>query len=138
MHFPRFLRRVNRVFTNPVLGTISWIVPPLATVHHRGRKTGRPYRTPVVAFRADGGFVIPMTYGRDVDWAQNLRAAGGGALVRMGRRIELRNPRFVDGEQASARLPALVRPVLLAARLPGFVLVDARGSGSQRRPANVR
>jgi deazaflavin-dependent oxidoreductase (nitroreductase family) len=133
VHFPRFLRRVNRVFTNPILGMISWIVPPLATVHHVGRKTGRRYRTPVVAFRGGEGFVIPMTYGRDVDWAQNLRAAGGGELVRMGRRFELVRPRFVDGEQARAWLPPVVRSVLLAARLPGFVLADVRAGGGLSR-----
>src|SRR5689334_5270100 len=64
VHFPRVLRRVNRVFTNPLLGTIAWVVPPLALLHHRGRRTGRTYRTPVVAFRSARGFVVPMTYGR--------------------------------------------------------------------------
>jgi deazaflavin-dependent oxidoreductase (nitroreductase family) len=124
MHFPRFLRQVNRVVTNPLLGTLAWILPPLAVVHHVGRKSGRRYRTPVVAFRTRTGFVIPMTYGRDVDWGRNLRAAGGGELVQMGRRFRIRNPRIVDGKAASPWLPAAVRPVLLAARFPGYVLVD--------------
>jgi deazaflavin-dependent oxidoreductase (nitroreductase family) len=125
VHIPYFMRRVNRVFTNPVLGTIAWIVPPLAIVHHVGRRTGRRYRTPVVAFRSAGGFVIPMTYGRDVDWGRNLRASGGGELVQLGRRFRIRNPRIVDGEKAKSQLPAVIRPVLLAARFPGYVLVDA-------------
>jgi len=124
VHIPRFMRRVNRVVTNPILGTIAWVVPPLAVVHHVGRRSGRRYRTPVVAFRSAGGFVIPMTYGRDVDWGRNLRAAGGGELVQMGRRFRIRNPRIVDGNAARSRLPAAVRPVLLAAQLPGYVLVD--------------
>ena len=72
MHVPRFMRHVNRVVTNPLLGTIAWLLPPLAVLHHRGRRSGRPYRTPVVAFRTAGGFVVPMTYGTDVDWARNL------------------------------------------------------------------
>lgn len=124
VHIPYFMRRVNRVVTNPVLGTIAWIVPPLAVVHHVGRRSGRRYRTPVVAFRSARGFVIPMTYGRDVDWGRNLRAAGGGELVQMGRRFRIRNPRIVDGEAARSWLPAAVRPVLLAAQFPGYVLVD--------------
>jgi hypothetical protein len=33
MHIPRFMRRVNRVLTNPVLGMFAWVVPPLAVVH---------------------------------------------------------------------------------------------------------
>ena len=126
MHFPYFMRRVNRVFTNPLLGTIAWIVPPFAVVHHKGRRTGRRYRSPVVAFRRAGGFVIPMTYGRDVDWARNLAAAGGGEIERLGRRVSVRNPRVVDGRTAAPHLPPLIRTALLAARLPGYVLVDDR------------
>jgi deazaflavin-dependent oxidoreductase (nitroreductase family) len=124
MHIPYFMRRVNRVVTNPILGSIAWLVPPLAVVHHRGRKSGRAYRTPVVAFRTAGGFVVPMTYGRDVDWARNLVAAGGGEIQQMGRRHRVRRPRIVGGDVAGAHLPSLVRPALLAANFPGYVLVD--------------
>lgn len=124
MHIPRFMRGVNRVFTNPLLGTVAWIVPPLAVVHHVGRKSGRPYRTPVVAIRSARGFVIPMTYGRDVDWARNLVHAGGGELERLGRRVRLRRPRIVGLEAASPLLPALARPFFQAANFPGFVLLD--------------
>ena len=125
MHFPRFLRHVNRVFTNPFMGTFAWLVPPLAVVHHVGRKSGRRYRAPVVAFRDAGGFVIPLTYGRDVDWARNLLHAGGCELERMGRRVTLRNPRIVGTREALSHLPPGVRAVLGAADLPGFVLLDA-------------
>jgi deazaflavin-dependent oxidoreductase (nitroreductase family) len=124
MHLPYFLRRVNRVFTNPLLGSVAWLVPPLAVIHHRGRRTGRPYRTPVVCFRTMRGFIVPMTYGRDVDWALNLVAAGGGEVERVGRRVAVRNPRIVDGAVAGPALPAPVRGPLLAADLPGYVLVD--------------
>lgn len=124
MHLPRFMRRVNRVFTNPLLGTIAWVVPPLAIVHHVGRKSGRRYRTPVAAFRTKNGFVIPMTYGRDVDWARNIAKAHGCELVQMGRRFKLRNPRVTDGDRAAPYLPPIVRPILLSAGLPGYVILD--------------
>ncbi len=124
MHFPHFMRRVNRVFTNPLLRTIAWIVPPLAVIHHVGRKSGRAYRSPVVAFPTRRGFVVPMTYGRDVDWARNLIAGDGGEVERLGRRYRVRNPRVVGGDVAGPELPALVRPALLGANLPGFVLLD--------------
>jgi len=124
MHFPYVLRRVNRVVTNPLMGTIAWLVPPLAVVHHVGRRSGRRYRTPVLAFRSSDGVVIPLTYGRDVDWARNLVAAKGGELDRLGQRVQFRNPRIVDGAAAGAHLPTLVRGALLAAHLPGYVLAD--------------
>jgi deazaflavin-dependent oxidoreductase (nitroreductase family) len=115
---------VNRVFTNPLLGTVAWFIPPLAIVHHVGRKTGRRYRTPVVAIRSRGGFVIPLTYGRDVDWARNAVRAGGCELERLGRRIGLRKPRIVGLRAAESRFPVVVRPFFRATNFPGFVLLD--------------
>lgn len=136
MHFPHFMRQVNRVFTNPLMGTVAWLLPPLAVVHHVGRSSGRDYRTPVVAFRSAGGFVVPMTYGRDVDWARNLAKARGGELVQLGRRFTLRNPRVVSGAVAYPHLPAGVREALRLANFPGYVLLDVdpggRRAGSRR------
>ncbi len=124
MHLPRFMRQVNRVFTNPVLGTVAWLLPPMAVVHHVGRKSGRPLRTPVIAFRNQAGVVIPMTYGRDVDWARNVVRAGRCEVERMGRRIALRNPRIVGLDKAERRLPAALHPFFRAMNFPGYVLLD--------------
>jgi len=125
MHIPRFMRQVNRTLTNPVMGTFAWLVPPLAVVHHVGWKTGRAYSTPVVAFGSDAGILIPMSYGRDVDWARNIIRAKGCELERMGRRITLRNPRIVGFDRARRRLPGVLRPFFRAADFPGYVLFDA-------------
>ena len=125
MHIPRFMRNVNRVVTNPMLRTVAWLVPPLAVVHHVGRKSGCAYRTPVVAFHGDAGVVIPMTYGRDVDWARNIVRARGCELERGGRRIVLRDPRIVGFDRAEQRLPAALRPFFRAVDFPGYVLLDA-------------
>jgi len=133
MNFPRFMRRVNRVFTNPLMRTIAWIVPPLAIVHHVGRRTGRAYRTPVLAFPSSKGFVIPLTYGRDVDWARNLLAAAGGEVEQGGRRIALRNPRIVDFDAAEPRLPPAARAFFRSLDLPGYVLLDRPRGGAGAR-----
>jgi deazaflavin-dependent oxidoreductase (nitroreductase family) len=140
MHLPYFMRRVNRVFTNPLMGTVAWLVPPLAIVHHVGRRSGRRYRSPVVAFPTSKGFVIPLTYGRDVDWARNLVAAHGGEIERMGQRVAVRRPRIVDGAVAYPHLPAALRPALRLADFPGYVLLERaaagpHATGSRRRPA---
>ena len=133
MHLPRFMRRVNRVFTNPLMGTFAWLVPPLAVVHHVGRKSGRHYRNPVVAFPSADGFVIPMTYGRDVDWARNIVKAHGCEIEQMGRRHALRNPRIVGFRTAGPHLPAAFRPALRAADFPGYVLLDRAKAKSSRK-----
>ncbi|MGO9450803.1 MAG: nitroreductase family deazaflavin-dependent oxidoreductase, partial [Candidatus Binataceae bacterium] len=89
------MRHVNRVFTNPIMGPLARVMPPLAVVHHVGRTSGRNYSTPVVAFRSKERFVIPMTYGRDVDWARNIVKAHGCQMEQMGRRFTTSNPRVV-------------------------------------------
>jgi deazaflavin-dependent oxidoreductase (nitroreductase family) len=133
MHLPYFMRRVNRVFTNPVLGTVAWIVPGMGVIHHTGRETGRKYRSPVMAFRSKRGFVIPMTYGRDVDWGRNIMKAGRCDLMCIGKRYTLRNPRIVDGNAAYAHLPIGIRSALRAANLPGFVLLDLGSTPGKKR-----
>ena len=132
MRLPHFLRRVNRVVTNPLMRTFAWLVPPLAVVHHVGRKSGRTYRTPVLAFPSAKGFVIPMPYGRDVDWARNLLAAHSGEVEQGGRRVALQNPRIVAFGQAETHLPAALRPVFRAMDLPGYLLLDRRGDAGKR------
>src|SRR5262245_5871596 len=127
MHIPRFMRHVNRVFTNPVLGTVAWLLPPMAVVHHVGRKSGRAYRSPVIAFRNTAGVVIPMTSGRDVGGARNIVRAGGCELAQSGRRFTLENPRIVGLAQANERLPAVLRPFFRAVDFPGYVLADLGG-----------
>jgi len=137
MHIPRFMRGVNRVFTNPLMMTVAGYLPPLAIVHHVGRKSGKRYRTPIVALPTDKGFAIPMTYGRDVDWARNLVAAGGGEIERLGQRIALRHPRIVGMQAAASLLPAAVRPVFRLADFPGYVLLEsgkaAKGTAKPHR-----
>jgi len=131
MHLPYFMRRVNRVFTNPLMMTFAGVVPPLAIVHHVGRTSGKRYRTPVVAFESEKGFVIPMTYGRDVDWARNLVAAGGGEIERLGKRTQFSKPRIVDSATANEHLPALVRGPLGLADFPGYLLA-AHGAKAKK------
>ena len=135
MHIPRFMRHVNRVFTNPIMGPLARVMPPLAVVHHVGRTSGRNYSTPVVAFRSRERFVIPMTYGRDVDWARNIVKAHGCQIEQMGRRFTVLNPRVADFKTAEAQLPGAVRATLRAANLPGYVLLDLQPeqTGGNRR-----
>ena len=124
MHIPRFMRHVNRVFTNPLMGPLARLMPPMAVIHHVGRRSKRNYRTPVIAFRGEKRFVIPMTYGRDVDWARNIVNARGCQIEQMGRRFTASNPRVVDFETAEPELPGAVRAAFRIANLPGYVLLD--------------
>jgi len=128
------MRRVNRVFTNPLMGTVAWLMPGMAVIHHVGRKSGRDYRTPVMAYRSARGFVVPMTYGRDVDWGRNILTAGGCTLICCGQRYTLVDPRIVDGDTAYRHLPIGIRSALRAANLPGFVLLDLERTPGSKPP----
>lgn len=83
VRLPRWLARLNKVVTNPVMGLWAPYLPPWAVVHHRGRRTGRPYRTVVFAFVRRRTLVIALTYG-ETDWSRNVLAAGG-EIERLGR-----------------------------------------------------
>jgi deazaflavin-dependent oxidoreductase (nitroreductase family) len=118
------MRGVNRAFTNRLMRPVAGLVPPLAVVHHRGRKSGNAYRTPVLAFPVEGGILTPLPYGIDTDWVLNLLAAGRGTLESTGREIAVDNPRVVDAEEALDLVPAALQPVVRALSLPGFLLLD--------------
>lgn len=126
MQVPRFMRRVNRDVTNRIVGLFAGHIPPLAIVHHLGRKTGDAYRTPILAIPTSESFITPLPYGTDTDWCLNVREAGGGQLEIGGREIGVDNPRVVDSESAMPLLPALLRPGLGLAALPGYLLLDRR------------
>ena len=46
-----------------------------AQIQHVGRRSGKPYVTPVGARVQDGIVLIPLTFGNRSDWASNVRAA---------------------------------------------------------------
>ncbi|QLY27865.1 nitroreductase family deazaflavin-dependent oxidoreductase [Nocardia huaxiensis] len=120
MPLPKALARINRRVSNPVLGIGARILPGFGIVVHAGRKSGRIYRTPVMVFGRDGGYRFALTYGRDVDWVKNIRAAGKFEFEHLGRTVTVTDP--VVGRDASASwAPPVVRQVLVALRAEYFV-----------------
>ncbi len=89
MEFPQGLARFNRRVTKPIQRMWAGWLPPFAIVEHVGRRSGKPYRTPVNVFstNVDGkpGVAILLTYGPDRDWLKNLTTAGGGQMRHKGR-----------------------------------------------------
>lgn len=66
---------------------------------HRGRTSGREYRTPVNVFPRPGvRNVLALTYCTDTDWIRNLIAAGGYELLTRGAHLELTAPRLFHDE----------------------------------------
>jgi deazaflavin-dependent oxidoreductase (nitroreductase family) len=119
VQIPRNIARFNKTVNNPIQRQYAWLVPPWAVIVHRGRRTGRTYRTPVTAFRQDGRLVVAILYGERSDWVQNL-LAGGGQVIRGGRSYMLRDIRVVPVGRPGARIPRAARA---AGRLSGKLLV---------------
>ncbi|WP_067685690.1 nitroreductase family deazaflavin-dependent oxidoreductase [Nocardia jejuensis] len=111
MPLPQTLARINRRITNPALGVMARVAPGFGIVVHAGRKSGRVYRSPVMVFERDGGYRIALTYGPDVDWLKNIRAAGTFAFEHRGRTITLTEP-VVTRDSTAAWAPIGVRQVL--------------------------
>lgn len=103
--FPYRLAHLNRRVTNPILRPVGRWVPPFAIVEHRGRRSGRLYRTPVFAFYRAGRVTIVLSYGDRTEWVRNVVAAGGGVLVRRGRRFSLLDPHIVPVAQRGSMSP---------------------------------
>jgi deazaflavin-dependent oxidoreductase (nitroreductase family) len=126
---PKRLARFNRVVTNPILGHAARRLPGFAIVHHVGRRSGRPFRTPVNLFRPGERFVIALTYGSDSQWVRNVLAAGGCEVETRGKRIALTAPEVVR-DPSRALVPAPVRPLLGAVNVDEFMLLrSARPPG---------
>lgn len=107
---PRRLRRINKAVTNRVQGVYAPYLPPLAVIVHKGRTSGREYRTPVTAFRSGDRLIVGLPYGADTDWVRNLLAEGRGGVERLGRVRRIARPRVLTAADA-AELPAAARAV---------------------------
>jgi deazaflavin-dependent oxidoreductase (nitroreductase family) len=114
---PRALARFNRLVTNPIQRRWAGRIPVHAIIEHVGRRSGRHYRTPVLAFRRpDGGFVFLIGYGRQSDWVRNVLAAGSAEILHRGRYYLATGTTLIPAPEGRALLPA---PMRLLTRLTG-------------------
>ena len=61
----------------------------LVTLEVTGRKSGRTVSLPLVVAIVDGQRYVVSMLGENVHWVQNVRAAGGRAVLRSGGREEI-------------------------------------------------
>lgn len=128
------MARFNRRVTNRITGTFAGRLPGFGIVIHKGRRSGRTYRTPMNVFRDGNDYLIALTYGAETDWVRNVLAADGCKLVTRGRQISLAHPRLVtDPRMPWAPLPA--RLILRATGVTQYLRltrVAAEGGGEPR------
>ena len=118
---PRWAVRV----TAPIAMALSghrWF-PLLAVVHHRGRRSGTAYATPVAVVPTESTdvFLIGLPWGPKTNWARNVLAAGDATVTWKGRDHVATAPRMIDAMDAAALAKPLFRPVI--ARFPAAVVL---------------
>lgn len=106
-------------FINPIVLAIagrSWM-PIIGVLRHRGRRSGRVYATPRGMRPRGDSFVMPLTFGENAAWYQNVKASGSATVKYKGRDYSLISPEVID---YAAAAPAFPRYELLQFRLVGI------------------
>jgi len=111
---PGFVDRIVRPLThllNPLIVRIAggWWTPMFSLLHHRGRKSGRVYATPVTAFPRGGFFWFGLAFGEHSGWARNVIAAGDADLRYRGQDYHLVEAAVVEIADVKSELPPVVR-----------------------------
>ena len=85
-------------------------IGPLSIVQHVGRRSGKQYATPLLLAPIMGGYVAELTYGPNVDWFQNVMAAGHCTIVRgsMQTLVDRIEPMDTDAGRQAFPLPARI------------------------------
>ncbi len=109
MHAPRALAAFNRRVTNPIQRRWAGVIPLHGIIEHVGRRSGRVYRTPVLAFVQGDRVAFLVGYGLQSDWVRNLLKAGQGGLEHRRRHYTMTDVTLVHSPDGRAFLPLAMR-----------------------------
>jgi deazaflavin-dependent oxidoreductase (nitroreductase family) len=94
-------RKMTQLFNSLVMALAGTRLMPLyGVIHHRGRRSGKAFTTPVVVRPTSDGFIVPMPWGDRTDWFRNVSAAGGCLIRWKGRDYALVQPDVIDSAAA--------------------------------------
>ncbi len=109
----RLLTSYHKHITNPVMVRFfSGRSKHAALLHHVGRRSGKPYVTPVTAHRSEDTIIVPLPYGTEVDWLRNLQAAGQGVVKLEGRGFAVDELEVVPMDRVMTLLPPFVARIV--------------------------
>lgn len=118
-------RRFNKQVTNKVMIHIAGKkFGHFVILSHTGRKSGKLYKIPMIAEPAANGFVIALTYGREVDWVKNVLARGSCSMRWKDHEYSLVHPVFIDKELGLSAFPALFRTGLIIMGIQFFLRLE--------------
>lgn len=94
----------------------------LVTLEVRGRRSGRLISLPLIVADYEGERYLVSNLGEGANWLSNVRAAGGQAVLRHGRRESVR----LEEVEPHARAPILRRYLQVAPAARKLIPVDRR------------
>jgi len=74
-----------------------------------GRKTDNIYTTPIVAVIKTERYFIPLPYGEDVDWMQNIKSKGSCKIKIDGEWNEAMEPQVIGADDAINYFPVVTK-----------------------------
>ena len=121
------VRVFNKHVTNKILIHIAGRnFGHFAILTHEGRKSGKLYRIPIIAEPIANGFVIAMTYGKKVDWYENILAKGSCSLHWKHKDFTLVNPQLIDPEIGVTAFPKKLQSVLKRKGIEYYLKLETR------------
>ena len=136
---PPFARRSIRLvarFVNPLVLAMAgrrWM-PIVGILHHRGRRSGRAYATPLGIRPLGDAFVMPRTFSESAAWYQNVRAAGWATVTWDGANYTVFEPDVVDAATAKPAFPRYERLSSSCWGSTNSCSFDPRPRAGPRRP----
>ncbi len=112
-HIPAFVKPYNKLLVRTVAGRYVY-----ALLRHQGRKSGKSYNTPVMAWHTTGGMLIPVAWGTRSDWYRNLIATNTCDVRINGCWYHCTEPVLIQLDQALSFLPPLSRLIVRLSPIP--------------------
>lgn len=108
MVFPVWFENIQVKYLNPALKPIARYLPGTATIEHRGRKSGKQFKTIVTTYRKGNVLAIALAHGK-TDWVKNVLAAGQADVRYARRTVHVTNPRILEAGADGEGLPGLAK-----------------------------
>lgn len=126
MPLPQSLLNKIRISNKYTINRLTLLIAgaphsPFVILRHTGRRSGKPYATPIIARKTVDGFVVALTYGPRVDWLRNVRAGGAAGVRWGGREYPLRGSLDISAPEGLAAFPWFVGTMLKVMDVKDFV-----------------
>ena len=108
MIFPVAVENFQVKYLNRLIKPFARFMPGMATIKHRGRKSGKTYETIVTAYRKGNVLAISLGHGK-TDWVKNVLAAGEADVHFIRRDVHLVNPRILPAGSGADGLPFMAK-----------------------------